>query len=85
MHFTIKSAENQGNALHIINSAGIVYHPQLVAVYHQAAGEYTLMRDEMQPEGLMIYTTLRAVMIYQACGLVKKREASVKLLFFGAL
>jgi hypothetical protein len=26
----------------------IVYHPQLVAVYHQAAGKYTLMRDEIQ-------------------------------------
>ena len=33
---------------------------------------YTLMRDEIQPEGLMIYTTLCAVMIYQACGLDKK-------------
>jgi hypothetical protein len=26
----------------------IVYHPHLVAVYHQAAGKYTLMRDEIQ-------------------------------------
>jgi len=26
----------------------IVYHPQLVAVYHQTAGRYTLARDEMQ-------------------------------------
>ena len=28
-------------------------------VYHQAAGEYTLTRDEIQPEGLMIYTLAR--------------------------
>ena len=52
----------------------IVYHPQLVAVYHQAAGRCTLTRDEIQPAGLMIYTALRAVMIYQACGLDKKRS-----------
>ncbi|MBR6768022.1 MAG: hypothetical protein IKM34_00865 [Clostridia bacterium] len=25
-----------------------VYHPQLVAVYHQAAGKCTLARDEIQ-------------------------------------
>ena len=34
--------------MYIINSKGIVYHPQLVAVYHQAAVVYTLKRDEMQ-------------------------------------
>ena len=38
----------QCEALHIINSAGIVYHPQLVAVYHQAADRCTLKRDEIQ-------------------------------------
>ena len=32
------------------------------------------MRDEIQPEGLMICITLRAVMIYQACGLDKQKE-----------
>ena len=44
----------------------------------------TLARDEIQPEGLMIYTTLRAVMIYQACGLDKKEVTfgRQKLLFF---
>jgi len=41
-------------------------------VYHQAAGGYTLTRDEIQPEGLMICTALRAVMICQAYGLDKK-------------
>ena len=41
---------NQGEALYIINSAGIAYHPQLVAVYHQAAGGYTPKRDEIQPQ-----------------------------------
>ena len=30
------------------------------------------MRDEIQPEGLMICTALRAAMICQACGLDKK-------------
>ena len=30
------------------------------------------MRDDIQPKGLMISTTLRAVMIYQVCDLDKK-------------
>jgi hypothetical protein len=34
-----KKDAHQGIALYIINSEGIAYHPQLVAVYHQAAGE----------------------------------------------
>ncbi len=41
------------------------------------------MRDEIQPEGLMIYTTLRAVMICQACGLDKKRSFAKQKSFFG--
>jgi hypothetical protein len=60
----------------------LAYHPQLVAVYHQnkvlyiikPQGKCTLARDEIQPEGLMICTMLRAVMICQACGLDKKRS-----------
>ena len=40
--------------------------------YHQAAGRGTLTRDEIQAEGLMICTALRAAMSYQACGLDKK-------------
>ena len=43
----------------------LVYHPQLVAVYHQCEALHlikpqarcTLTRDDIQPEGLMIYTT----------------------------
>ena len=38
--YTTLSQTNQG--------ASLVYHPQLVAVYHQAAGKYTLARDEIQ-------------------------------------
>ena len=67
-------------------------------VYHQAAGGYTLTRDEIQPEGLMICTALRAVMICQACGLdikipkafafgifwrrVDKKDATLKIISF---
>ena len=39
---------------------------------HQVAERYTLMRDDIQPKGLMISTTLRAAMIYQVCDLDKK-------------
>ena len=57
--------------MYIINSEGIVYHQPEWAVYHQAAGKYTLARDDIQGRNapLMICTALRAVMIYQACGL----------------
>ena len=58
----------------------LVYHPQLVAVYHQCEALYIIKPQEntrwrvmrYSPAGLMIYTTLRAVMICQACGLDKK-------------
>ena len=51
-----------------------VYHPQLVAVYHQAAGNarWRVMRYKGGLPPLMICTALRAVMICQACGLDKK-------------
>ena len=65
-----------------------VYHPQFIAVYHQcvsivyhqAEDRYTLPRDEIQPEGLMICTALRAAMICQACGLDKKHVRTDKFL-----
>ena len=42
-------------------------------VCNQAEGESSPKgADEIQPEGLMIYTARCAVMIYQACGLDKK-------------
>ena len=59
-------AYHQCEALYIIrNLLRNIIKPQ---------GIYTLARDEIQPVGLMISTTLRAVMIYQACGLDKKRS-----------
>ena len=48
-NYTTFPQTNQGEALHIINSAGIAYHPQLVAVYHQAAGGF------MHGYAVMIY------------------------------
>jgi hypothetical protein len=49
---------------------------------HQVAERYTLMRDDIQPKGLMISTTLRAVMIYQVCDLDKKITASEETVIF---
>jgi len=53
------SHQNQGVSL--------VYHPQLVAVYHQCVAlyiikpqeRYTLTSDDIQPKGLMRYTLKR--------------------------
>ena len=63
---------NQGEALYIINSEGIVYHQHEVLYIIKPQVRCTLARDEIQPEGLMICTALRAAMICQACGLDKK-------------
>ena len=59
-----------------------VYHPQLVAVYHQCEALYIIkpqvdarwcvMRYKGGSPPLMICTALRAAMICQACGLDKK-------------
>ena len=52
-------------------------------VYHQAAGKYTLARDEIQGRiaPLMIYAALRASMICQACGLDKQKTKPFGLVF----
>ena len=62
----------------------IVYHPQLVAVYHQHEVLYIIKPQEdarwrvMRYKGgnppLMIYAALRASMICQVCGLDKQKE-----------
>ena len=43
---------------------------------------YTLKRDDIQPEGLMICAALRASMIYQTCGLDKKSRIKMIRLFW---
>ncbi len=60
--------------MYIINSEGIAYHQNKVLHIIKPQVKMHAERDEIQPEGLMIYTTLCAVMIYQACGLDKKRS-----------
>ena len=42
------SRPNHAEGVYIINSVGIAYHQRLAVVYHQAAGKYTLARDEIQ-------------------------------------
>ena len=45
-----------------------------------------LVHDDMHPKGLMICTALRAAMIYQACGLDKKKTSKLfglDVFFFG--
>ena len=66
------SHPNHGEGVYIIRNLLRYIIKAVRFVYHQAAGEYTLTRDEIQPEGLMICTALRAAMICQACDLDKK-------------
>ena len=48
---------NKSTACRCISSKrSFAYHPQLVAVYHQAAGRCTLTRDEIQPHRGWWYT-----------------------------
>ena len=82
VYYIALSKINQGIALYIINSAGIAYH-QCEALYiintkccisssrrkmHADAWWNTTTAEPL----LVIYTALRAVMIYQACAWIKK-------------
>ena len=68
-----------------------VYHPQLVAVYHQCEALYIIKPQgharwggmRYSPKGLMICTARCAAMIYQACGLDKKIPRTKFSVFFG--
>ena len=59
----------------------VVYHPQLVAVYHQCGALYIIKPQGNTRWRVMRYSPKGAddihdcvVMIYQACGLDKKRS-----------
>ena len=61
--------------MHIINT-------QCCISSNRRKGYARLCRDDIQPIGLMISTTLRAVMIYQTCGLDKKSRILLIRLFW---
>ena len=65
---------NHAVGVYIINSVGIAYHQCRALYIIKPQIKCTLARDEIQGRNapLMIYATLRASMIYQACGLDKK-------------
>ena len=73
---------NHARGVYIIKTEFCISSTQRV-VYHQVADECTLKRDDIQPKGLMISTTLRAVMIYQVCDLDKKIPRIKFSVFFG--
>ncbi len=71
--------------MYIINFVEIAYHQNEILYIIKSREIYTLVRDDIQPKGLMISTTLRAVMIYQVCDLDKKilQNVSHSAVFFG--
>ncbi len=75
-HQPRRAVYHQPEGLHIIKAERFASH--------QAAGRYTLARDEIQGRNapLMICTARCAAMICQACGLDKKIRA-LRLGFFG--
>ena len=70
------SHPNHAEGVYIINSAGIVYnqHEVLYIIKPQEDARWRVMRYKGGSPPLMIYTTLGAVMIYQACGLDKQKR-----------
>ena len=70
--FLLLKDKNHGEAVHIIHSKGMAYHQQVLLhiIKLQAYARYRVMI--CRPKGRMICTALRAVVIYQACGLDKK-------------
>ena len=77
-HYTTYKRQNQGNSLVYHQIRRICISSKRSFVYHQVAEGYTLMRDDIQPKGLMIYECIsrhrRVIhsMIYQVCDLDKK-------------
>ena len=69
-YYTTFEGTNQGEALYIINSEGIAYHQHKVL--------YLIKPQVMQPSAddirLRRWYTRWCVMIYQACGMDKKRS-----------
>ena len=65
--------KSMAKPLYIINSAGIAYHQHgvLYLIKPQEDARWRVMRYKGGLPPLMIYTTLRAAMRYQACGLDK--------------
>ena len=55
----VHTQTNQGEALYSINSVGIGYHQHELLYIINSQGKCTLVRDEIQPEGLMRYTLKR--------------------------
>ncbi len=89
MFKTIKRAKI--NFWHYHQGASVVYHQRLAVEYHHCESGYslrlmicTLKRDDIQPKGLMICTTLRAVMICQVFDLDKKNRQVETCRFFNA-
>ena len=84
----ISSSHNFSNRLYHIfvnkSRRSLVYHSQLVAVYHQCEAlhiikpqvdaRWRVMRYKGGSPPLMIYTALRAAMICQACDLDKQKQ-----------
>ena len=65
---------NHAEGVHIINAKHCISSTRSV-VYHQAAGKYTLTRDEIQGwQATLNDIHDCVVMIYQACGLDKQKQ-----------
>ena len=85
---TAKRYASKSTACRCISSISqeIAYHQNEVLHIIKSQLDTRRGRDDIQPKGLMISTTLRAVMIYQVCDLDKKDDGK-RIIFhrlFGA-
>ena len=87
LYFTGKSKKGSeikslSQKVYIIRHEVAEYHQHVVLYLIKPQEKYTLKRDDIQPEGLMICAALRASMIYQTCGLDKKSRIKMIRLFW---
>ena len=83
---TFARSAHHAEGVYIINSEGIAYHQHEVLHIikpQENPAPKGLMRYKGGEPPLMIYTALRASMIYQACGLDKKILKAMLSGFFG--
>ena len=71
-HPSWSTSRNKSRPWRVYHQNGVLYFTNTTWCISSSRRGYTMKRDEIQPKGLMIYTSLRVVMICQVCDLDKK-------------
>ena len=82
-HPSWSTSRNKSRPWRVYHQNGVLYFTNTTWCISSSRRGYTMKRDEIQPKGLMIYTSLRVVMICQVCDLDKKIPRTKFSVFLG--